>query len=67
MKIRNTLQSALRKTATTLINVEAKLEPTAADDLRELLKVADIPTPILLEAIDLITKRLEEYEENTHA
>lgn len=62
MKLRNKAQSLLRKTSSKLLNLEAKLEPTAEDDLIHLLKTADIPTPILLSTLDFLQAKLEELE-----
>lgn len=62
MKIRHLTQRALRKASSTLLQAEAKLEPTPNEELIELLKHADIPTDILLKTLDYLQTQLEALE-----
>ena len=62
MKLRNLTQSALRKTASAMLTVEHKLEPTPQDEIITLLKKADIPTPVLINTLDYLQSQLAEME-----
>ena len=62
MNFRNITQKALRKTASTLLSAESKLEPTPNDELIALLKTADIPAPILISTLDYLQNQLESLE-----
>ena len=62
MNFRNLTQRALRKTATSLLSAESKLEPTPSDELIALLKHADIPTPVLMTTLDYLEKQLAALE-----
>lgn len=68
MKLRHLTQKALRKTASSLLNLEANLEPTPAESMVKVIRSGDIPDEILIEALDLIADRLETYAaEVSHA
>ena len=62
MKLRHLTQSALRKTASAMLTVEHKLEPTPQDEIITLLKKADIPTPVLINTLDYLQSQLAEME-----
>ena len=64
MKLRNLTQSALRKTASAMLTVEHKLEPTPQDEIITLLKKADIPTPVLINTLDYLQAQLAKMEED---
>jgi hypothetical protein len=62
MNFRHLTQIAMRKTASSILAAEARLEPTPAEELRKILKDVDIPPHILLEALDILRHRMEQLE-----
>lgn len=67
MGIRNVVRKTLINTAKGLEKLDKKLEPTPEAELTQMLQRGDIPTPILLEGLDTIKRRLVELEAEQNA